>query len=393
MEQEDKDSKTAKKKVSTLVLGILLSLLIIGLIVSKIDYFSKSPVDYKLGEVAFEFPETRALYTGVNKDQIIRVTKDGVTAYDIKGQEIWMDTLTLNQLIVKQKEPYFAIGSMKERKISVFSDKGKEGDILTEAPVLYFSVNEKGDVATIEETKEGHIIGAYDKTGARIHGKRVSYIESAGFPITVEVSPDRTLLLASYLDIYSPVVTTKLVGVFLNVEEEQAVDNIKFGVEEKDNLVYEIEYIDHNRWVAIGDKNITYYDQAGQSLKVLEQNNLKYSPYVHSGLGEKYLPILSNNIQGEKAVYAKQSLSIFDKEGEIVNKQDFEEAITSFYPDEKGIIIGQGKDYKGFDQKGNLRFTFHATQDIEALRYLGRKLIAITKNEVIHLQVSEEGEN
>ena len=390
MNEDTKDKKVSKPKAATIVLGILLAAVIVlvgGLIIGDLN---KREVSYKLGEIAFELPNQRAEYIGVNKDQVIRITKDGITAYNLKGQEVWTDTLTLDNVVVKEKEPYFAVANMKDKRISIFSDKGKEGDIYTDATILYFSINKNGDVATIEETKDGHIIGAYDKTGTRIPGRRVTHIESAGYPIAVEVSLDRELLLASYVDIYSPLVTTNVVGVYLDVAEEQAVDNIKFGVEAKDNLIYEIEYVNDTTWAAIGDQGIIYYDQSGKVVTDLGKRYLKYTPYVSSGLSVGYLPIIESTIQGDNIVYGKQTLSLIDASGGVIYTEDLEKAVTYFYADEVGVILGQGKDYTGYSRKGEKRFTFHATQDIEGLRYIGKKLVALTKNEVIWLEEIKE---
>lgn len=390
VEQDTKDKKKIKSKSATVILGIILAMTILLVVGMRLSDTQKGPISYKLGQVAFEFPKTRGEYIGTNKDQIIRITKDGITAYDLTGQEVWTDTLTLDKIVVKQKEPYIAVTNTKDRKISIFSDKGKEGDIVTEAPVLYFSINKNGDVATIEETKDGHMVAAYDKSGVRIPGKRVTHIETAGFPIAVEIAPNRSLLLVSYIDIYSPVITTKVVGVLLDVQEEQAVDNIKFGNEIQDNIIYEIEYITDQTWAAIGDKGITYYDQDGKIIKEIGPKYLRYTPYVHSGMGVAYLPIMESSIQGQSMLYGKQTLSSLNAKGEVIWQQDFEGAITYYYPDEKGIIVGQGKEYRGYDTEGKLKFTLHASQDIEEIRYLGRKPIAITKNEVILLEVVEE---
>ncbi|MGL4799291.1 MAG: DUF5711 family protein [Cellulosilyticaceae bacterium] len=392
MEQDTKEkevSKTSHTKVISVV-GILFGIIASLVILSKIAQFEQGPVTYKLGTIAFELPENRYEYIGVNDNQIIRVTKDGITAYDGAGQEIWTDTLSLDKVVVKQKAPYFAVGNMKDRKVSIFSNKGKEGDIVTETPIVYFSINKNGDVATIEETKEGHIISAYDKSGRQIPGKRVTHIDRAGFPIAVEVSPDRSLLLASYVDIYSPVVTTQLAGVLLDVKEEQATDNLKFGIEQKDNIIYEIEYLDNNTWVAIGDKGITYYNQEGKVVTQVDTMYLRHTPYVTSGLAKPYLPVLSSGVQSENALYGKQTLAFLDGSGKAVNTLTFDGSITYFAADDKGVVVGQGKEYKGFDREGELKFTAHAAADIEYLGYLGRKLVAITKNEVIQLEKVQE---
>ncbi|MGL4363327.1 MAG: DUF5711 family protein [Cellulosilyticaceae bacterium] len=389
LKEKLKDKKIDKTKGTAT--GLAIALVCIILLVGGMKYieYNKRVVEYKLGEVAFEFTGERAEYTCIQNNQIIRITQDGVTAYDIKGQEIWTDTVSLQKVVVKQKGTYFAVSNLKSRNISIFSDKGKEGEIITESNILYYSINENGDIATIEETKAGHIISAYTKDGFPIPGRRFTHIDSAGFPIAVTVSPDRSLLLASYIDIYRSSVASVIVGVYLDVDEEEAVDNIKFLVEERDNIVYELDYINDRDWIAIGENAIQYYNDQGQIIKTIDDYHLKYTPYVKSRQKSYYLPIVTSSIKGDQTNYGKQSLIILNQQGEMIMKETYDAPVTYYSADNDGIIIGQGKLFKGYTPTGKLKFTLHSTPDILQIGYMGRKPVAITRNEVILLERTE----
>ncbi len=384
-------NKSTHKKIGwpTLVMSCLLMITVVGVVLIQLTPMHGKAITYKLGDTAFSFPNTLSVYVGENKDQIVRITKDSVTAYQLNGEVIWEDTITVQQPVVKQKEPYIAVSDIRSRKVAVFSEKGKQGEVVTEFPIVYFSVNTNGDVATIEQTKEGHRISAYQKNGKKIPGQRITYIETAGFPIAVEVAPDQSMLLASYVDIYSPIVTTKVVGIPLSVENVESVDNIQFGHEFKDNIIYELEYVDAKTWVAIGESGMQYFNQKGESVATIPPKYLKYTPYVQ-GEGQ-YLPVLESSVQGNDALYGKHMLTLFDTMGEVIGEQTFEAPVTAYRADAQGVIVGQGKNYTGFDTRGRTLFTLHTPQDIEGIYYIGRKPVAVTKNEVIVLeQVREE---
>ncbi len=159
MEQQKKKNHSENIKG---IIGGVVALLILMIAAMKFVQGSQEIIRYEIQEVLFEFSESIPEYTGINQNQIIRMTKDGIDAYNLKGEEIWTDTLTLDNPIVKQREPYFAVANMNDSKIHIFSDKGREGEIIVNEPILYFSINEKGDVAVIREREEGHTISAYN---------------------------------------------------------------------------------------------------------------------------------------------------------------------------------------------------------------------------------------
>lgn len=388
MKQDTKDKKKLSSHQGT---GILLLMFIILLvIVGGLNWrmLRNEVGDYKLGEVLFNFPNTKAEYIGINKNQVIRLTKDGISAYNLKGEEVWTQTLTLDKVVVKQKEPYVAVANLKDRVVNIFSDKGKEGTIITDNPVAYFSINENGDVAIIEETKEGHSVSAYTKEGTSLSGKRVTYIESAGFPVSAKVLPGRQLLLASYIDIYQPMITSVLVGVPLGVTEEK-VDNISFGIEVKNNLVYGIESMGRGNWAAIGDGRIDYYTKEGRLTESIEIPYLIHTPYVESGLGAHYLPIVGSYIQGNQSIQGNSLLVLLDNEGKKIAEKDLGR-VTYFRADEHGVVVGEGKRYIGLDTKGEVKFKLHTAQDVDHVGYVGNKLVALTKNSVLSLEKISE---
>lgn len=372
------------KETTWILLGVLV-ICIVGMGILKWAYLNKDLIRYEMGDTLFTHSEQKNEYIHVNNNQVIRLTQDGITAYDLKGNEIWNNALTLSKPIVKHKGDYFAIANKDGKNITIFNDKGKRGEIQVSNLIIYFSINANGDVAVIEKTEDGHITSAYSNSGEWLGVKGVSYIQDAGFPISAEVTPDRQLLLVSYVDLYNPVVSSALNALIINKTGTEGVFNTKFGIEEKDNIVYEIENLNANTWVAIGDSRITFYNMQGEKIKEVPNFYLKYTPYVDGNLrGSNYLPILSTG-KGT-AASGKDRLTLLNTVGEEIMSQEFDQSVTYFNATDKGVIIGQGHLFTGYNKKGEIQFTFEATQDVSKVLYVGNKVIALTKNEVKILQ-------
>lgn len=141
--KKDKKLLPAGKKATWVLIGMLL-ICMIGIAVIYISYPSAEIVKYQLGEVIFKHSEEENEYIATGGNQIIRLTQDGVTAYDLKGNEVWNNALTIDKPIVKHKGTYFALMNKNDQKLAIFNDKGKKGEITTSNPIIYFSINGNG---------------------------------------------------------------------------------------------------------------------------------------------------------------------------------------------------------------------------------------------------------
>lgn len=380
------DNHSSTSKYATITLAIIGILIVIGIVVSKSNMINSEVVQLKVDKTILEMDPLKGKYVGVNRNQILQVTTDGVRAYGLDGQEIWSDTLTLESIWVEQREPYFTVGSKNGRKVSIFSDKGKQGEIVTQNPIIYISINENGEIAVIEETKEGHQVSAYNSKGEFI-ASRISYITSGIFPITAEVTPDGKMLLVSYLGVSGTKIISTIEAIGLEKTETAKIDNIIYAVQQQDNLIYEIEFINDTEWVAIGDKYITFYRIDSEKIKTIPNLYITYNPYLHkrASIGG-YFPVVGTDLSSGKSIHAKESLYLFNKQGEEIKVIPFENTITYFYADGKGVIVGEGNKYKGYNKLGNQYFEYQASQDISKLVYINNEAIAISKDKVMLLK-------
>lgn len=328
----------------------------------------------------------------MNDKQIVKVNKDGIVAYDLDGYEIWQDTHSVSNFTVKQREPYLAVGSKKGKTIYLYNNKGKQAEISCENPILYFSVNENGGIAIVEELSDGHMVSAYNKQGKYLGGL-VTYMEQEGYPTTAELSPDESLLLASYVNANEPTLTSTIRGIATKIGGGSEV-GVKYGLTEKDNFIYEMEFIAEDTWVSVGDKSITWYDQLGNVKASKTGLTPLYTPYISkiNSYGQGFLPILSAESTNKNIIHRVDTLDYFNSAGEIYFTTTLNQAADYFYADSKGVIVGQGNDFKGYNKMGNLMFDYHSSADVTKLFYLPEsgKGVAVTKESVILLKAKRK---
>ncbi|WP_070000696.1 DUF5711 family protein [Cellulosilyticum sp. I15G10I2] len=337
-----------------------------------------------------------ATYVGINNKQLIKVTENGIVAYDFDGEELWSDTLTLDNYIVRQREPYIAIANKMGNTITIFSDKGKQGEVVCQNPIAYFSINKNGSVAVIENLGDSHIVSAYDEKGNSLGVQRVSHVKAknTGYPAAAEVSPNNELLLTSYIDVDNPVLTSNLLAIQIQKPKEEKIDNSLYGIEQKDNFIYEIEFIKDNEWVSIGDKWMTWYTMSGQEIARQENVLAYFSPYIvkASSYGDGFLPIISAKDLNKSTIHKQNELSYFNAKGEMFFNLKLDEPVTYFYANDKGVVLGQRNFFMGYNKMGIKLFEFNTSLDVSKVFYLpDRKAgIAVTKDKVILLKPKKE---
>ncbi len=392
MDTRDK-KKTRKTPIIGVVLIVILGFIGYGLFKCGFLYTVGGEKELVVNLPIIELNISDNNYIGFNNKQIIKITRDGITAYDLKGQQLWSDALSLENYVVKQREPYIAVGEKDGKSITIFSDKGKQGEIQSTHAIRYFSINKKGGVATIEDGGESYTVSAYDSKGRFLAG-RVTYCKESGYPIVTELSPENNLLLVSYVNMNKPVLTSELVAIKLDSYDEEVIDNVTYGLEQKDNLIYEIEFLKDNEWISIGDKSMTTYDLEGNPITTISDMNCVFTPYSvsTSPYGKGYLPIVTTDSMNKNTIHRSDKLIYMDNTGEEVFKVEVDEPITYYYADDKGVIIGTKDSYKGYNKLGVLLFSYQATSDINKVFYLPdtKTGIAVARNKVFLLKPKKE---
>lgn len=335
-------------------------------------------------------------YVGINNKQVFHVSQDGIKAYDFEGTEIWRDTFSFTDFIVMQKQPYIAISSKQGTSIHVFNEKGKQAEIKSEYPIVYFSVNEAGGVVAISNNEDEYIVTAYNEYGDAVC-VQTTYVKDEGYPVVAELSPDNTKVVMSYVCADEPKVISRVYILDVLEPEKEEKNSAKYGGEQKNNLVYEIEFINEDTWVTIGDKLCVWYDLEGNELGKKENLSLVFVPYLYkrSQYGS-YLPVVLSEKPTQNIIRRQDELVYFNHLGEKTFEITLDGGVKSVYADGNGVTIQLERSFWGYNKLGNLFFTYTPKTDVSKAIYVPsiRKGIAVTKEGVYVLMPKKErGEN
>ena len=149
-------------------------------------------------------------------DYMLRYSEDGI-AYLNGSKTYWNHAFEMRAPIIDICNSYVAVAEQKSNTIYICNNKGFQGEVETEYPIVGLDVSDNGIVAAITgENSELSYIEVIDEDGTRI-AKGQSVLSSQGCPVDVSISEDGTKLAVSYLCVGSGVIQSKVV--FYNYSE------------------------------------------------------------------------------------------------------------------------------------------------------------------------------
>lgn len=381
-----KKKKKTKREFFKIIIGlftlIIVFLLVLGIVKANDTYelIQKNTI--------LKMDDNKNQNIIINSDQIVRITSDGIRAYDFKGVEKWSDTLTLTNIKISQQEPYFAIGDRNGKKIDIYNQSGKKNSINTENPIVYFSINKNGDVAIVEDIKEGYVVSVYNENGTIEALKSTTYSKDLEFPIVAKISPDSKNLIISYIDLKKPIVSSNVVSISIEEPSHQSIYPIRYAILESDNLVYDIEFISNDKWISIGDNFIHWYLIDGTLINKVTGVNASFYPSSRSYLKSGNLVVVENSPSDNPEAFNKGVLKIYNSNGKLYHTQTFDEQINfaSLSPSE--IVLKSGEIYYGVNYNGNIVFKSKNLSDYKDIVFSKgfNHIIGIKDLEIVEMQ-------
>lgn len=132
---------------------------------------------------------------------IIKYTKDGAEYIDSKGEVVWERSYQLSAPVIDVCDKYAVIGDQGGTKIFIFDSSGMTGSSETLLPISLLRAADNGVVYAVLNDSAAEYITAFKSDGTAIDLSVKSVISGDGYPFAVDVSPDGTELLTSYLSI------------------------------------------------------------------------------------------------------------------------------------------------------------------------------------------------
>lgn len=291
-------------------------------------------------------------------------TKDGVKYYAGMGDQKWNDTFNMTSPAVAAEGGYIAVGDMSGKNIRVYGAAGMLYSLQTEGSVMQFALNKNGYLSVITKELNSYRIYIYNAKGNLLK-ERVE--ESIGvYPLSSDVSDDNRMFAVSYLDTADITPTARVLSFFINTDDsEEYTDSMFAAVEKSDEIIPAVSYWSDGTLAVVSDKCIYGIGaKDGQEAWKYElENSVDYASF---GAADYVVVALGDSVANRDG-RERGTVCWIDSSGREAACYESGETVTYLNAAEKGVVIGNGREYSGLTHNGNLSWNYTATADTSDL--------------------------
>ncbi|MGN0136598.1 DUF5711 family protein [Anaerotignum sp.] len=312
--------------------------------------------------------------------EFLLCTKDGVKYFTSMGDQKWSDTFNMSSPTLIQEGNYMAVGDMGGKVIRVYNRDGMLYDLQAEGSPVQFALNESGYLSLITKSENAYRIRIYNAKGTLLK-ERVE--ESSGiYPLSSDVSDDSRVFAVSYLDTTDISPIGRVLLFYIAAEDsEDFTDSMFAAVEKTDEIIPVISYRKNGALAVISDTGVYGIGSDGSELwnypleNTIDQAALGNKEYIVLALGDSVA-----NKDGRD----KGTVCWLDGSGQERASFETGESVTYLFSGDKGVVIGNERDYTGVTHSGNESWNYTATSDMSDLIPMEKlnRVMAVGKEQV-----------
>ena len=295
--------------------------------------------------------------------EFLLCTKDGVKYYTAVGAQKWSDTFSMTSPTIVQEGDFVAVGDMGGKTVRVYNKEGMVYDLQAGGSPVQFALNETGYLSLITKNDSSYRICVYNRKG-KLLKERVE--ESKGiYPLSSDVSDDSRVFAISYLDTTDISPMGRVLLFYINAEDgENFTDSMFAAVEKTDEIIPVISYCKNGALAVISDQAVYGVGSDGGELwnypleNTVDQAALGNKEYIVLALGDG----VANKDGREKG-----TVCWLDGNGNEKGSFASGESVTYLHAAEKGIVVGNDRDYTGVTYSGNESWNYTAITDLNDL--------------------------
>ena len=312
--------------------------------------------------------------------EFLLCTKDGVKYYTAVGAQKWSDTFSMTSPTLVQEGDFVAVGDMGGKTVRVYNKEGMVYDLQAEGSPVQFALNETGYLSLITKNDSSYRICVYNRKG-KLLKERVE--ESKGiYPLSSDVSDDSRVFAISYLDTTDISPMGRVLLFYINAEDgENFTDSMFAAVEKTDEIIPVISYRKNGALAVISDQAVYGVGSDGGELWNYPLENT----VDQAALGNKeYIVLALGDGVANKDVIEKGTVCWLDGNGNEKGSFASGESVTYLHAAEKGIVVGNDRDYTGVTYSGNESWNYTAITDLNDLIPMEKlnRVMAVGKNEI-----------
>lgn len=380
-----RDYESRRKRYRRNKTIVFTSLLILIVIIGAVYIYELINRDYQDYEVIKRLENTEENLGGYLEynGAVVRYSKDGALAIDIKGNLLWNGSFEMSDPIADTCGDYVAIADRGSKQVSIFNKKGLAGSITTNHPIIKVQVANQGVVAILMIEDETSYIEIYSKEGELL-GEKITNVVKDGYPMDFTLSHDGKKIGATYLCINKGEIINNLL--FLNFGEvgKNFTDRTVGALIYNGKIVPRITFLDNDTVCAFTEEGFlifTMEEKAEIYKEEIVEGEIK--SVLHN---EKYVGLV---IEGKET--KKSSLYLYDLKGNRVLNKELDFDYDTIYLSKDEIIMYDDLSCLIYKTNGQAKFRYTFTTNISALYPINHldNYFLVNPKEILEIQLVE----
>lgn len=254
-------------------------------------------------------------------NNVLKVTKDGVSYIDDKGKNIWMESYEMKNPTVSVNGDYAAIADMQGNSIYICNTSGVQGRATTALPISKVAISGIGIVAAVLEDSTSSHVGFLHKDGSFLDLTITSAMEKSGYPFAISLSRDGTQLMASYVFIQNGELKSRVVFYDFSEIGKTIAGRLVGGFDEQFQgaLVADVQFLGSPYSCAFSTSGLTFFSTKNLTSPTVEIQILVEEEIQSVFNSDDYVGIIVKNNSGDFV----NRMEIYKKSGELVMKKNF----------------------------------------------------------------------
>lgn len=205
------------------------------------------------------------------KDGVLRYSRDGAAAVDDGGKEMWNGSYDMENPAVDVCDAYAVVADIQGKDLYVYNGEDSGTQMTMDYPILQACVSSQGVVAVILEDTASDMIRVYNPydSNTKLLVEIPTNVED-GFPVSMDLSPDGTGVVASFVCVTSGVVKSR--AAFYDFTDVGKNTNCLVGAQEyQDRVVSEVRYLDKDHACLFSEKGFSLWQNMKKPKEVSKQ--------------------------------------------------------------------------------------------------------------------------
>ena len=319
---------------------------------------------------------------------IIRYSKDGAEYIDERGNVVWERSYQLGVPVVDVCGSYAVIGDRGGTQIYIFDSTKMTGSVETVLPISLLRAAGNGVVYAVLNDSGAEYITAFRQDGAAIDLSVKSVLSGDGYPFDMDVSPDGTQLITSYIGIEDGQISNNVVfRNFSSIGQNEDARRIVGGFKDEfaGHMTGYVHFATDEYSQAFYDGGVVFFTTAVlNSPEIL--GAASFEDKVESVACSENISVVITMGEGNDAV---RMMHIYNNKGALLSETELGERYTDICVSSDNVLLRSGSSVKVYSKGGALNASLEFAEG-ELIRIClgktGRDVYAVTSSDIYKLR-------